>query len=120
MVRLPNQREWGQAEDNSDRSGDKDRSAGTVKEVRLFLGSVKHLAKFIEDLSAKTESIPQLVRKETKWNWGEEQQKAFKCHNRLTTDASTKGLGATLWQIDEKGRRPVAFASRYLCRAEKS
>ncbi len=38
----------------------------------------------------------------------------------LTTDASTKGLGATLWQVDEHGRRAVAFASSYLCRAEKN
>ncbi len=37
----------------------------------------------------------------------------------LTTDASTKGLGATLWQVDDSGRRTVAFASRFLCRAEK-
>ncbi len=110
----------------------------TVKEVRSFLGSLQYLAKFIANLSAKTEPIRQLLRKETKWNWGEEQERAFNKLKRdianiaelkhydpeaqtvLTTDASTKGLGATLWQIDEKGRRPVAFASTYLCRVRKT
>ena len=40
-----------------------------------------------------------------------------KAETVLTTDASTLGLGITLWQVDEHGRRAVAFASRYL--AEK-
>ena len=110
----------------------------TVKEVRSFFGCVQYLAEFIENLSAKTEPIRQLLRKESQWNWGEEQENAFKklksdianiaelkhydpeAQTVLTTDASTKSLGATLWQIDEQGRRPVAFASRYLCRAEKN
>ncbi len=42
-----------------------------------------------------------------------------KAQRILTTDASTKGLGATLWQIDESDIRAVAFASRFLCKAEK-
>ncbi len=110
----------------------------TVKEVRSFLGSVQYLANFIENLSAKTEPIRLLLRKETKWRWGEAQSKAFETLKNdianitalkhydpsaemiLTTDGSTKGLGATLWQVDEHGRRAVAFASRYLCRAEKN
>ena len=79
-----------------------------------------------------------LLRKDEKRSWGTEQQTAFEklkedianimmlkhydpaAQTVLTTDASTKGLGATLWQIDESGRRAVAFASRFLCKAEKS
>ena len=38
----------------------------------------------------------------------------------LTTEASKKGLGAALWQVDEHGRGAVAVASRYFCRAEKN
>ncbi len=37
-----------------------------------------------------------------------------KAENILTTDASPYGLGATLWQLENNERRPVAFASRYL------
>ncbi len=108
-----------------------------VKEIRSFLGSVQYLAKFIEKLSAKTEPLRKLLIKDEKWIWGPEQQAAFEGLKRdianitmlkhydpeaqtvLTTDANTKGLGATLWQIDESGRRAVAFASRFLCNAEK-
>ena len=77
------------------------------------------------------------MRKEGKWIWGEEQQSAFEklkedianitltkhydpeAQTILTKDASTKGLCAALWQIDENGKRAVAFASRLLCRAEE-
>ncbi len=38
----------------------------------------------------------------------------------LTTDASPLGLGKTLWQKEEDGRRPVAFALRYLGDSEKT
>ena len=38
----------------------------------------------------------------------------------MTTDASPHGLGATLWQVEGKERRPVAFALRYLGDSEKN
>ncbi len=109
----------------------------TVHEVRSFLGSVQYLAKFIANLSTKTEPIRQLLKKQVKWNWGEAQQKAFDqirhditniatlehydptATTILSTDASTKELGATLWQ-DDAGRRPMAFASRFLNAAERN
>ena len=108
-----------------------------VNEIRSFFGSVQYLAKFIENLSAKTEPLRKLLKKDEKWSWGAEQQTAFEklkehianitmlkhydpaAQTILTTDASTKALAATLWQIDESGRRAVASASRFLCRAEK-
>ena len=37
----------------------------------------------------------------------------------LTSDASTLGLGPTLWLEDTTGRRAVAIASKYLNPAEK-
>ena len=78
------------------------------------------------------------MRKSVKWNWGKPQQQAFdqiktdiatittlkhydpSAQTILTTDASRKGLGATLWQTDEEGKQPVAFASRYLNSAEQN
>ena len=64
----------------------------------------------------QTESIREQLKKNTKWQWLEQQQEAFdeiksnianinslkhydpEAETILTTDASTKGLGATLWQ----------------------
>ena len=41
--------------------------------------------------------------------------------NIITTDASTKGLGATLWQAQENGNlKPIGFSSRFLSDAEKN
>ena len=38
----------------------------------------------------------------------------------LTTDTSTKGLGATLWQRQNDGiLKPVGYASRFLSDTEK-
>ena len=40
--------------------------------------------------------------------------------NIITTDASTKGLGATLWQEQPDGKlKPIGFASRFLSDTEK-
>ena len=79
-----------------------------------------------------------MLRKQVKWNWGPEQQRAFeqiksdiasigclkhsdpKAETILSTDASKQGLGETFWQVEEHGKRPVAFASRYLKAAEKN
>ena len=41
-----------------------------VKEIRSFLGSVQYLAKFIENLSAKTEPLRKLLRKKMKSGFG--------------------------------------------------
>ena len=40
--------------------------------------------------------------------------------NIITTDASTKSLGATLWQKQPDGKlKPIGFASRFLSDTEK-
>ena len=40
--------------------------------------------------------------------------------NVITTDASTKGLGATLWQEQPDGKlKPIGFASRFFSDTEK-
>ena len=74
------------------------------------------MSKYIENLSAQTDIVRQLLKKDNNWNWTTEHTKAFEnikqkiteipClghynsdyPNIITTDASTKGLGATLWQ----------------------
>ena len=103
------------------------------KELKSFLGAIHYLSKYINNLSAQTDSLRQLPKKDTEWIWTEEHTKAFEnlkqkitekpclAHynsdypNVITTDASTKGLGATLWQKQPDGKlKPIRFASRFL------
>ena len=44
-----------------------------------------------------------------------------KSENILTTNASTKGLGATIWQKQKDGNlKPIGIASRFLSDMEKN
>ena len=107
------------------------------KQLKSFLGAIQYLAKFIPRLSEKTERLRRLLKKESKWNWGKEQDEDFNnikklltkepclAHyardrdNIVTTDASKTGLGITLWQKQSDGEiKPIAFGSRYLNESE--
>jgi len=48
-----------------------------VKDVRKFLGLTNYYKRFIKDFAQVTILINVLTRKDVKWQWGEEQQKAF-------------------------------------------
>ena len=108
------------------------------KELKSFLGAIQYLSKYIENLSAQTDISRQLLKKDNDWNWTTEHTKAFEnlkqkiteipclAHynsdypNMITTDANTKGLGATLWQGQLDGKlKPIGFASRFLSDTEK-
>ena len=79
------------------------------------------------------------MNKKQEWTWDENRQKEFEglkedigkiptlSHfnpnqkNIITTDASTHGLGAILWQEQkDKTLKPISFASRFLNDAEKN
>ena len=90
-------------------------------------------------MSANTDVLRKLLKKkQNEWIWTDEHTEAFNklkegitkipClahynaqnENIITTDASTKGLGATLSQKQKDGNlKPVGFASRYLSDTEK-
>ena len=108
------------------------------KELKSFLGAIQYLSKYIENLSAQTDLLRQLLKKNNEWSWTPEHSEAFtqlknkiteipclahyssNLPNTITTDASTKGLGATLWQEQHNGElKPIAFASRFLSDTEK-
>ena len=97
------------------------------------MGAFQYLPKYIENLTANTNILQKLLKKQNKWKRREEYNNAFNklkdyitkipCpahhndnnENILTTDASTKGLGATLWQRQKDGNlKPVGYASRFL------
>ena len=108
------------------------------KELKSFLDAIQYLSKYVDNLSAQTDSLRQLLKKDKDWLWTEEHTQAFEnlkqkiteipclAHynsdypNIITTDASTKGLGATLWQEQPDGiLKPIGFASRFLSDTEK-
>ena len=79
------------------------------------------------------------MKKNTEWIWTEEHRQAFEnlkqkitkipClarynstyPNVITTDASTKGIGATLWQELTDGKlKPIGSASLFLSETEKN
>ena len=108
------------------------------KKLKSFLGAIQNLSKHIEKLSANTDVLGKLLKKQNKWNWTEKPTNSFNIlkehisnitclahynannENTLTTDESTEGLGATLWQRQKDGNlKPVGYASRILSDIEK-
>lgn len=119
------------------------------EDVRRFLGFVGYYRKFIMNFSKIARPLTSLIptttkskktnKKKTKfpdWNWGKEQDEAFKIlKERLSsppilsypdfdlpfevhTDASLTGLGAVLYQKQDGKDRVIAYASRGLNRSE--
>ena len=104
----------------------------TEKELKSFLGAIQYLSKYIEHLSANTDVLRKLLKKQNEWIWTDEQTEAFNkvkegitklpClahynaqnENIITTDASTKELGATSWQKQKDGNlKPDSQADIY-------
>ena len=107
-------------------------------EVRSFLGSVQFCAKFISNFATISSPLWDLTCKAAEWRWGPREDKAFRdvksrlthapvmayhrqgAPTRLTTDASSVGIGAILEQEQEDGSyRPIYYASRKLSKVEK-
>src|ERR1043165_5937488 len=97
----------------------------TVKELRSVLGLFNYYRKFVKKFSEKAKPMNKFLRKGIKFEWKEEQEKAFEVlKEKLTeapilqypdfekqfiifTDASNKGLGAVLSQLDNKEKKRV-------------
>ena len=109
-----------------------------AKALKSFLRAIQYFAKFIPNLSEKTDNMRQLLKKGTKWEWTIDRNSDFNkikqeltslpClahyngnkENIVTTDACKTGLGIALWQKQGNGElKPIAFASCYLNDAEK-
>ena len=103
-----------------------------------FLGAIQYFAKFIPNLSEKTDNMRQLLKKGTKWEWTIDRNSDFnKIKQELTTlpflahyngnkdnivtiGACKTGLAVTLWQKQERGvLKPILLASCYLNHAQK-
>ena len=110
-----------------------------LKELRSVLGLFNYYRKFIKEFSKLAKPMNQLLKKDVKFIWTEKQQKAFETlKGKLTeapilsypdfnkqftifTDASKRGLGAVLSQLDDEGKeRVIIYDSRSLIPAEKN
>lgn len=107
------------------------------KEVKSFLGVVQWLGKFTPLLAQKTAAIRLLLCKTSDWSWGDAQKAEFEevkdlmtcaptlkpfnmnAPTRLSTDASSFGLGAAILQEVEGEWQPIAFASRSMTPTER-
>jgi len=59
----------------------------SVKDVQKFLGLANYYRQFVKDFTKIVRSLHEMTRKETKWSWGEKQQKVFEeLKKRFTTE----------------------------------
>ena len=96
------------------------------KELKSYLGAIQYLSNYLDNLFAQTDILRQLLKKDNDWLWTEEHTQAFEnlqqkitgipclAHynsiypNVITCDASTNGVGATLWQEQPDGKlKPI-------------
>ena len=110
-----------------------------VQQVRSFLGLAGYYRNFIPNFAVLSAPLVQLTKKGSPFSWTDLQEQAFlqlksllcsapilaypQFDKRffLQTDASDKGLGAVLTQLDSTGREHViSYASRSLSDREKS
>ena len=108
-----------------------------VKDVRKFLGLANYYRRFVKDFAKVVLPMNRLTRKDKRWKWGDEQQKAFEQLKaafttrpvlaapeldkefRVEANASNFATGGVLSVKCEDGLwRPVAFISKALNKTE--
>ena len=111
----------------------------SVKDVQKFLGLANYYRRFVKDFAKIAKPLHEMTRKETKWSWGERQQKAFKelkerfitepvlvtsdldREMRVEADASDFATGGVLsMKCEDERWRPVAYISKSLNEAERN
>ena len=106
----------------------------TFKQLKSFMGSIKHLNKFIPNLAQLCTPLRPLLSNENKFlfTWDDTHEKAFKIileavhsitknrhfkssrDTRVVCDASRDGIGCALEQETPDGWAKIAYASRFL------
>lgn len=110
-----------------------------LKELQRFLGMINYYRRFIKNFAARTYNMRKMLKKGA-WKenrWGEEEQKEFEEMKKvlteapimaypdfslpfiLETDASAKGIGAVLLQIQNGQEKVIAYASKALSEREQ-
>ena len=107
--------------------------------MKSCLRAIQYFSKYIENLSTQTDVFKQLLKYKKTTGTGQRNTPKHLIYQEIksrkhrvrhiiapfdrtqTTDASTKGLGATLWQETENGYlKPIAFASRFFSESGKN
>jgi len=110
-----------------------------VRDVRKFLGLANYYRRFVKDFAKVALPMNRLTRKDEKWKWEEEQQKAFESLKQIFTsrptlatpdldkefrveaDASNFTTGGVLSvKCEDELWRPVAFISKALNETERN
>ena len=111
----------------------------TVKDIQKFLELANYYRQFVKDFARIAKLLHKLVRKDEKWNWKEEQERAFKelkkvltaqlvliapdLDKKMKVEANTSeyAMGGVLSMRCENDKwRPVAFISKLLNEAERN
>ncbi|KAK7111283.1 hypothetical protein V1264_010944 [Littorina saxatilis] len=108
-----------------------------VPELRRFLGMVNHVGKFAPKLAETTKPLRDLLKKENDWTWEVAQEQAFQTLKKqlssapvlahydsqkpikISTDASSYGMGGVLLQKEGEDWKPVFYASRSMTSTEQ-
>ncbi|XP_059223944.1 uncharacterized protein K02A2.6-like [Stomoxys calcitrans] len=108
-----------------------------ISELRAFIGLSNYYSRFVQDYSEKMEPLYSLLRKDTRFVWSDDCQRAYDLMKReitsdsvlthfnpsfeiiLTTDASSNAVSGILSHIIDISLRPIAFVSMSLSKSEK-
>ena len=110
----------------------------STRDIQSFLGLVNQSAKFSPNIAKLSEPLRELLKKDAPWIWDKPQEDALQALKQefakppvlvpydlkkrtiISTDASNKGLGVVMTQIQEdNSERLVTAASRSLTSAEE-
>ena len=58
------------------------------KELKSFLGAIQYLFKYIDNISAQTDELRQLLKKDNEWIWTNEHTKSFENLKEKITEIS--------------------------------
>nr|CAD2155561.1 unnamed protein product [Meloidogyne enterolobii] len=110
-----------------------------VKELKSFMGTINYYGRFVSEMHKYRGPLDKLLKKEVKWEWGQDQEKAFQSVKKVlnsdlmlthfdpeleiivTADASNYGVGAVISHKFPNGKEKVIeYASKSLNDAEKN
>ena len=111
----------------------------STKDMQKFLGLANYYRWFVKDFARIAKPLHEMTRKETKWSWGERQQRVFEelkerfmiepilvtpdldKEMRVEADVSDFVMGGVLsMKCEDEKWRPVAYISKLLNEAKRN